>query len=87
MIQMKKLKIQTFKPKPAASANKNATGGLFFLEASGGRTLPTSTSTSLRTCLPQKPRLALIGDDRPDRIVPHTWHLSNSAGSMRLKQT
>jgi hypothetical protein len=31
------MKTQTSKPKPAASANKNATGRLFFLEASGGR--------------------------------------------------
>jgi len=30
------MKTQTSKPKPAASANKNATGRLFFLEASGG---------------------------------------------------
>ena len=33
----KTMKTQTSKSQPAASANKNATGRLFFLEASGGR--------------------------------------------------
>jgi hypothetical protein len=32
----KTMEIESSKPKPAASANKNAIGRLFFLEASGG---------------------------------------------------
>jgi hypothetical protein len=56
------MKTQTSKPKPAASANKNATGRLFFLEASGGRIHSANADGSDR-------KVIVTGCRVPDGIV------------------
>src|SRR5437764_5161616 len=56
------MKTQTSKPKPAASANKNATGRLFFLEASGGRIHSANAHGSDR-------KVIISGARIPDGIV------------------
>jgi Low-density lipoprotein receptor repeat class B len=56
------MKTQTSKPKPAASANKNATGRLFFLEASGGRIHSANADGSDR-------KVIISGTRIPDGIV------------------
>ncbi len=56
------MKTQTSKPKPAASANKNATGRLFFLEASGGRIHSANPDGSDR-------KVIVSGARIPDGIV------------------
>jgi hypothetical protein len=56
------MKTQTSKPKPAASANKNATGRLFFLEASGGRIHSANADGSDR-------KIIVTGCRIPDGIV------------------
>jgi sugar lactone lactonase YvrE len=56
------MKTQTSKPKPAASANKNATGRLFFLEASGGRIHSANADGSDR-------KVIISGARIPDGIV------------------
>jgi sugar lactone lactonase YvrE len=56
------MKIETSKPKPAASANKNATGRLFFLEASGGRIHSANADGSDR-------KVIISGTRIPDGIV------------------
>jgi hypothetical protein len=58
----KPMKTQTSKPKPAASANKNATGRLFFLEASGGRILSVNADGSDR-------KVIVTGCRVPDGVV------------------
>jgi sugar lactone lactonase YvrE len=58
----KTMKTQTSKPKPAASANKNATGRLFFLEASGGRIHSANADGSDR-------KVIVTGCRVPDGIV------------------
>ena len=54
--------IQTPKPKPAGSGNKNAAGRLFFLEASGGRILSVNPDGSDR-------KVIVTGCRIPDGIV------------------
>jgi hypothetical protein len=56
------MKTQTSKPKPAASANKNATGRLFFLEASGGRIHSANADGSDR-------KVIVSGARIPDGVV------------------
>jgi len=56
------MKIETSKPKPAASVNKNATGRLFFLEASGGRIHSANADGSDR-------KIIVTGCRVPDGIV------------------
>jgi hypothetical protein len=56
------MKTQTSKPKPAASANKNATSRLFFLEASGGRIHSANADGSDR-------KVIISGARIPDGIV------------------
>jgi sugar lactone lactonase YvrE len=58
----KTMKTQTSKPKPAASANKKATGRLFFLEASGGRIHSANADGSDR-------KVIVSGARIPDGIV------------------
>ena len=58
----KTMKTQTSKPKPAASANKNAIGRLFFLEASGGRIHSANADGSDR-------KIIVTGCRVPDGIV------------------
>src|SRR4029077_7104540 len=58
----KTMKTQTSKPKPAASASENATGRLFFLEASGGRIHSANADGSDR-------RVIISGARIPDGIV------------------
>jgi hypothetical protein len=58
----KTMKTKTSKPKPAASANKNATGRLFFLEASGGRIHSANADGSDR-------KVIVTGCRVPDGIV------------------
>ena len=56
------MKTQTSKPKPAASANKNATGRLYFLEASGGRIHSVNADGSDR-------KVIVSGARIPDGVV------------------
>lgn len=56
------MKTQTSKPKPAAPANKNATGRLFFLEASGGRIHSANADGSDR-------KVIVTGCRIPDGVV------------------
>ncbi len=56
------MKTQTSKPTRAASANKNATGRLFFLEASGGRIHSANADGSDR-------KIIVTGCRIPDGIV------------------
>src|SRR6201993_1930121 len=56
------MKTQTSKPKSAASGNKNATGRLYFLEASGGRMHSANADGSDR-------KVIVTGGRIPDGIV------------------
>jgi len=58
----KTMKTQISKPKPAVSVNKNATGRLFFLEASGGRILSVNADGSDR-------KVIVTGCRVPDGVV------------------
>jgi low-density lipoprotein receptor class B len=56
------MKTETSKPKSAASGNKNATGRLYFLEASGGRIHSANADGSDR-------KVIVTGCRIPDGIV------------------